>query len=69
MERRLFYDLEIRSQRVKGNVDGSDLTPIDERHDIGMRMVVDDTIVEKGGAEIILRQVIEDLRKAYAERG
>ena len=68
MERRLFYDLEIRAQRVKANVDYTEVVPIDEERNMGMRLVLDDTIVDKGGAEIILRQVVEGLRKAYEEK-
>ena len=67
MERRLFYDLEIRARRVEANVDYTDMVPIDEKPTKGMRLVVDSTLSNHTGVgDILLRQVLEGLAKAYA---
>ena len=67
MERRLFYDLEIRVRRVEANVDYADMIPIDEKPTKCMRLVVDSTLGKHVGlGDILLRQVLEALARAYA---
>jgi len=70
MTRRLFYDLEIRARRVEANVDYTDMVRIDEKPTKGMRLVVDSTLGDHGGVgDILLRQILEGLTKAFAVDG
>ena len=69
MERRLFYNLEIRAQREMADVDYTNREPIDEKPIVGVRIVLDTRLATHGAKAkaLIIDQLLKSLDDYYAK--
>ena len=69
MERRLFYNLDIRAQREMADVDFTNREPIDEKPIVGVRIVLDAKLATHGAEAkaLIIDQLLKSLDDYYVE--
>ncbi len=69
MERRLFYNLEIRAQREMADINYTNREPIDEKSIAGVRIVLDTRLATHSAEAkaLIIDQLLKSLDDYYAK--